>query len=87
MICSASLMGKRGPTCRDPRVNAMAQDFEHGEDHLVKILSFGVRKGAAEVSAGRRSAESTRARYVRLRNVVSGVLARPRMAEPLMGGR
>lgn len=34
MICSALLIEKRGPTCRDPRgalrVNAMDEDFEHG---------------------------------------------------------
>lgn len=49
MICSALLIEKRGPTCRDPggavRVNATAEDFEHGQDHLVKIFTCVLLQG------------------------------------------
>lgn len=51
MICCASLIEKRGPTCRDPggggalRVNAMAEDFERGQDHLGKIFTSVLLQG------------------------------------------
>lgn len=38
------------------RVNAIAEDFEHGQDHLVKIFTCvllqGVSESAGEVSEG-----------------------------------
>lgn len=80
MICSALLIEKRGPTCRDPRgavrVNAIAEDFEHDQDHLVKIFTCVLLRGLAralekfQTVALMKCPRSMKRGHVRLRNVV-----------------